>query len=218
MSETFLAEAHESAARAAQVQSMRDRLDRCQSELVRVRRHTAELEAELAGMQAECAMLHEDRAGMARLYVACRSLHGTLDRGRVLAAIEDLLINLAATEEWGLYEMAPNGSAALVRGFGIDTGARQALPPSSVVAEALVTGETIVAVDAFSGREPANGRGVPVACMPLRIEGRTAGLVAIWSFLPQKAGPEPADAELYAVLSTHMAVALLATRGGADAA
>jgi hypothetical protein len=218
MSETFLADSHESAARAAQMLSLRDRLDRCQGELVRVRRQMEALEASAAALRAECAMLHEDRGGMARLYVACRALHATLDRARVLDAVEDLLINLAATEEWGVYETEPDGAATLVRAFGIDAVARAPLPASPLVAEAMASGAPVVGAEAFDGRAPAEGRGHPVAALPLVVDGRTAGVVVIWSYLPQKPGPEPADEETYAVLSTHVAVALLATRPAAGAA
>jgi hypothetical protein len=191
------------------VPTLRDRLDLCQDELARVRRSLGEAQAAGAGLAGEVAALQQESAALARLHVACLALHGTLNRDRVLAAVEDLLINLAATEEFGVYAL-PDGTAQaeLVSGFGIDQALRARLVPRGVVARAVETGETCLEEGCFEAREPGGGAGQPVACIPLRVDGRTTGAVAVWSFLPQKPGPEPGDPELYALLSTHVAVAL----------
>ena len=47
-----------------------------------------------------------------------------------------------------------------------------------------------------------------IVSIPLHLNGRVVGVVALFKLLPQKAGIEPVDRELFAVLSTHAARAL----------
>jgi hypothetical protein len=47
-----------------------------------------------------------------------------------------------------------------------------------------------------------------VISVPLRMGGRVVGLIAIFRLLPQKASLDPADHELFALLSTHAPLAL----------
>ncbi|MDB4951783.1 MAG: hypothetical protein JWM27_4432 [Gemmatimonadetes bacterium] len=193
--------------------TLRDRLDRCQGELVRVRRHVAQVEMQHGALAGECEALRGEAADLARLYVACLALHGTLDRARVLAAVEDLMVNLVASEEFGVYERGPAGALSLARGFGIDARVRAALVPAGPVARALASGEPCLEEGCFDAREPGGGAGQPVACIPLAVDGQAVGAAVVWSFLPQKAGAEPGDEALYALLGTHVAVALRATAG-----
>jgi len=44
--------------------------------------------------------------------------------------------------------------------------------------------------------------------IPLMVEGRAMGVIVIFRLLPQKAGLEPIDHELFALLSAHAGVAL----------
>jgi hypothetical protein len=47
-----------------------------------------------------------------------------------------------------------------------------------------------------------------VVCIPLLLDGQPLGVIAIFRLLPQKAGLEPVDHELFALLSRHAALAL----------
>ena len=50
--------------------------------------------------------------------------------------------------------------------------------------------------------------GSAVVTIPLHMNGQVVGLIAIFRLLPQKTGIEPIDRELFALLSTHAALAL----------
>jgi hypothetical protein len=47
-----------------------------------------------------------------------------------------------------------------------------------------------------------------IVSIPLHLNGRVVGVIALFKLLPQKNGIEPVDRELFAVLSTHAARAL----------
>ena len=47
-----------------------------------------------------------------------------------------------------------------------------------------------------------------IVSIPLHLNGRVVGVIALFKLLPQKTGIEPVDRELFAVLSTHAARAL----------
>lgn len=47
-----------------------------------------------------------------------------------------------------------------------------------------------------------------IVSIPLRLDDRVVGLIALFKLLPQKSGIEPVDRELFALLSTHAARAL----------
>src|SRR5439155_1741475 len=50
-----------------------------------------------------------------------------------------------------------------------------------------------------------------VACIPLKLDGRVTGLIAIHRLLAHKASLEPLDHELFDLLATHAATALHCT-------
>ena len=59
--------------------------------------------------------------------------------------------------------------------------------------------------------DDATAPGAPddaIVSIPLGRAGRSVGMIAIFRLLPQKAGLEPVDHELFALLSTHAALAL----------
>jgi hypothetical protein len=47
-----------------------------------------------------------------------------------------------------------------------------------------------------------------IVSVPLHLNGRVVGLIALFKLLPQKTGLEPVDQELFSLLSTHAARAL----------
>ena len=49
------------------------------------------------------------------------------------------------------------------------------------------------------------------ACIPLKLEDRVVGAIALFRLLPQKSGFESLDMELFELLGTHAATALYAS-------
>ncbi|HWK89516.1 MAG TPA: GAF domain-containing protein [Longimicrobium sp.] len=206
---------HDSAARptAAQTnESARDRLDRCQAEVVRLRRRAEAAEAANHRMAAEHAELAEGLSVLTRLWVAASALHEAADENAALRALEEVMINLAGTEEFGVFEMEA-GVLVPVHAFGVADGRLRPHAPAGVVARVVESGDAWRTDSPHP--HPLDGPDQPcepVACIPLRMGGRVAGVVVVWGFLPQKMAFEPFDLELYALLANRAAPALRASR------
>lgn len=188
--------------------AVRDRLDRCQGELVRVRRRLEAAEAAADRLAAEHAVLDERFALLTRLFVAAGALQEAADEASALRALAEVMVNLAGTEEFGVFEGEEGHELALVHSFGIDAERRARLLPAGEVARALETGESWKA----PSPHPGLAEGEPVACIPLRAGDRVTGVVVVWSFLPQKREFDGFDLELYALLANRAAPALRAAR------
>ncbi|HEU0298054.1 MAG TPA: GAF domain-containing protein [Longimicrobium sp.] len=197
-----------SGASAAASGSLRDQLDRCHAELVRERRslHAAE-QANRALAEAH-AELVERYAVLTRLYAAAGMLHDAADEAAALRALAQVMVNLAGTEDFGIYQAGPGGDLTLLHSFGPRAQRFSRLAPAGAVARALEHG-TAWAADAPHATDPDGG---PVACIPLRLGDRAAGAVVVWSFLPQKHAFEPFDVELFALLTDRAAPAIRVAR------
>jgi len=177
----------------AQHQTQEDRLS---AKLQDIRR-----ESELT--LSQYTQLEQHNANLANLYVASYQLHGTLDRTAVLAAMQEIIINLIGSEEFGIWEHdAAAGEFRLIASIGLDAGP----PDGAVEAIGRVTadGETYVAGGDL--REATL-----VACVPLKLDGRVTGYIAICRLLAHKSTLEPLDHELFDLLATHAATALYCT-------
>ena len=206
---------HETEARptAAQTnESARDRLDRCQAEVVRLRRRAEAAEAANHRTAAEHAELAEALSVLTRLWVAASALHEAADEDAALRALEEVMINLAGTEEFGVFEVE-EGLLVPVHAFGVADGRLRPHAPDGVVARVVASGDAWRTDSPHPDPSDASDQPAPpAACIPLRMGGRVAGVVVVWSFLPQKMAFEPFDLELYALLANRAAPALRASR------
>ncbi|HEX6372639.1 MAG TPA: GAF domain-containing protein [Longimicrobium sp.] len=193
-------------------ESARDRLDRCQAEVVRLRRRADAAEAANHRMAAEHAEMAEGLSVLTRLWVAASALHEAADEDAALRALEEVMINLAGTEEFGVFEVE-GGVLVPVHAFGVADGRLRPHAPAGVVARVVESGDAwrTDSPHPDPSAEPDEAC-APVACIPLRMGGRVAGVVVVWSFLPQKMAFEPFDVELYALLANRAAPALRASR------
>lgn len=180
---------------------------------------TNDLKTQLAAILRENRQLGEQHvtveqqlSNLATLYVAVNSLHLALDATAVVAAIQEIVANLIGSEEMAIFEVdAARGRLTLLTSIGIDSARYENLRigdgPIGTVA---LTGASIVRHESGSTHEAAGP--VPTACIPLRLDGRVAGVIAIFGLLPQKSGLDDVDFGLFEVLATHAAAALTFTR------
>jgi regulator of replication initiation timing len=147
--------------------------------------------------------LETNNANLANLYVASYQLHGTLDRQAVLNAIQEIIVNLVGSEQFGVFE-GNASSLSLACSVGLDdlTIVRSRQTDAQVWSEALA-GQAYVRAD-----ETAGGL---IGCIPLKLDNDVTGVIAIFSLLPHKPGLEPLDHELFDLLATHAATALYCT-------
>ncbi len=161
-----------------------------------------EIRSESDRYLARFAQLEQHNANLANLYVASYQLHGTLDRAAVLAAIQEIVINLIGSEQFGVYERRPgSGDFKLIVSVGMPD-AMQLNTGAGATGRVVEHGET------YTG---GGDDGDLVACVPLKLDGRVTGLIAIHRLLAHKSSLEPLDHELFDLLATHAATALYCT-------
>ncbi len=190
----------------------REELDRIRSEEVCLQRKLATIETEHRQFSEHYEKVEQQNSNLANLYVASYRLHGTLDRPEVLAIIQEIIVNLVGSEELGIFELNSNGSTlSLLASVGIDPAPYQTIPlGSGLIGRSAFTGEMYLAGqtrDTAASREETN----LTACIPLKLNDKVTGAIAVFRLLPQKAGLETLDHELFDLLASHAAMALYCT-------
>jgi nitrate/nitrite-specific signal transduction histidine kinase len=191
------------------VLALREELDRIYHEQGDLRRQLAEIEASRQKYSHQYLEVEQQNNNLANLYVASYQLHSTLDREEVVSAIKEIVINLIGSEELALYEMDADGTALrLVGWFGIDPVSYATVP----------VGSGIIGKTAASGEIFLPGKGLDLAptpresnltvCIPMKLQEKVIGALAVFRLLPQKKGFEAVDFELFNLLGTHAATAL----------
>jgi len=197
--------------------TLREELDRIYHEQSDLRRQLAEVEAANQQHSRQYVDVEQQNNNLANLYVASYQLHSTLDRGEVLAAIKEIVINLIGCEELGIYELSADGAALrLVGSFGIDPAAYATVPVGSgIIGNTALSGEIYLPGKGIQhGRTPRETN--LTVCVPLKLGEKVSGALAVFRLLPQKKGLEAIDYELFNLLATHAGTALYLTRLHSD--
>lgn len=196
---------------------LRGRLDRAEEDLSRRAEQEERLREKLATVEADSRQFSErfvqveqENANLANLYVASYRLHGTVERSEVLEILQEIATYLIGSEEVAVFEVdAADGHLTLLSSTGIDATPFRRIPAGQgVIGRAVSEGQTWVASDdASAARRPEETD--LTACIPLSLNGRVTGAIALFRLLPQKSnGIEAMDRELFELLATHGAVAL----------
>jgi nitrate/nitrite-specific signal transduction histidine kinase len=195
----------------SEARQLRDELDRREQDWTRLREDMAKVEEESRRYWEQYAYVEHQNSDLASLYVASYRLHTTLDRTDLVTAIFEILTNLVGCEEAAIFEMEEAGEALSLVGWnGIDPARYRRVPlGSGAIGAAASRGETYLA----SQPEPEDGL---TACVPLKLEDRVTGAIAIFRLLPQKPGLQDLDRELFDLLAEQAATALYCTRLHAD--
>jgi len=155
--------------------------------------------------------VEEQNTNLANLYVASYQLNGTLDRERVIAAVQEIIINLIGSEELAIWEVEEELNAlSLIGSFGIDADAWAGVPiGSGAIGTVASTGARFIAAESASAAHEREE--TLTACIPLKLDDRVIGVIGIFRLLQQKQGLEEADYELFDLLGSHAASALFCT-------
>jgi len=146
-------------------------------------------------------------ANLANLFVASNQLHSSLSPRGVTRRIKEVLAQLVGAERYCMY-LANQDSTELVP-IAYEGVAGSALLPvkiaDSELGQALVKGAASV-----SDHDPTAGTVErPAAVIPLTVDEKTVGVIAIFSTLAQKKRFDTVDFELFKLLGQHAAAALV---------
>jgi regulator of replication initiation timing len=200
---TSLAEVQSEGARLSyQVAALRRDLEEHHSRETHLQQRLADVRAAGDQYMKQFVELEQHNTNLANLYVASYQLHGTLDRAAVVAAIEEIVINLIGSEEFAIFEHSPTHGLALIGSFGLtEPHTTEAFTPGSRVRRCIASGEP----------DLLPPEGDMIACVPLKLDGEVTGVVAIYALLPHKSSLDPLDYELFELLASHAATALYCT-------
>jgi hypothetical protein len=140
------------------------------------------------------------------LYVSGYQLHSTLDEQAVLQIIKEILLNLLGAEVFAIWLLRPDTGrmelVTLVDECGHLQGAKPRLGKG--IWEVIRDGQN------WFGASGGGGSAVePLSCIPLKVEERPVGALAIFKLLVQKGGFSSLDQELLGLMASQAATAVI---------
>ena len=156
-------------------------------------------------------------ANFANLYVATAQLHSARSVRNVLRALKELLAQLLGAAAFAVYFVSDDGEELVaIASEGVDAAdiARRVRAPRARSAGPSPRGE--LAFDVARDVSQASLED-PVALIPMHIDGRVHGVIAIFGTLPQKTEFVTIDRELFKLLGAQAAPALVNARIFTDA-
>lgn len=171
-----------------------------------------QVEATNREVAARYEEIETQNSQIANLYVASYQLHATLNFTEVLDTIREILINLIGAEAFAVY-WVDERSGVLRReaSQGMDASIPEVVRcEEGPLRQAAGGGESYYADPLPDPRRVDLSH--PIACIPLLIDARTIGVIAIYRLLQQKNRFSPVDFEIFSLLGGHAATALFSSR------
>jgi hypothetical protein len=183
-------------------------VDRLQAQIELLQRRLDAAERERNACDAKMRELQEQNTNLIQLAVANQLLATGGDRDDVLAAIEEIVVNMIGSEEIAIFEVREDGrTLTLTRTRGVDRGSERISRAYERIHRAVATGQIIVR----SALEGAGVDGGMTAAIPLKLDSSVIAVIAIFRLLDQKPALEQVDHELMELLSRQAAAALYCT-------
>ncbi len=153
--------------------------------------------------------IEEENNSLANLYVASFQLHSTLDLSEVFRIVIEIVINLIGAEVFAVYVLdEKSGALEPVAAEGAELEDVPAVRlGQGLVGSSVEDGET-----AFAESQGQDDWSRPLVSIPLRVDDRAIGAIAIFKLLSQKTKFTPLDHELFTLLAGHAATAIFAAQ------
>lgn len=185
-----------------------------QSDLAELHEDRARLKAEVARLERHVSMLSTEVAAadqkvsdMAKLQLVAHRLESCLDRGAVLAALQDVLVSIVGSDDFVVLALDEEGRTMWpILGAGTNgTACGPLLVSDALVSVALETGKCQIAGPRGVGELP---RSEPLASVPLMSWPHTVGALVVFTLLAHRTALRSIDVELLEFLSSHAATAI----------
>jgi hypothetical protein len=186
-----------------ELEAAREALAARGAEEERLRSRLVEIEREHRRVCDDYVAVQAQSSRVTSLFVALSRLHETLERREVVAAIQEVVVNVLGSEQLALFELGPEGRLRLVHSLGVDAARLAEVAAGEGPIGRAALGGTFVAGGATRSEDPEL-----TACTPLRVGGCVIGVLAVWRLLGHKPFLDEADRELVELLSRHAGMAL----------
>jgi CheY-like chemotaxis protein len=192
-----------------------DNVDKEQQKLVeeneRLLARISELEQENQDFAEQLVEIEQVNNNLTNLYIASTRLHSELDHDRVISIIKEVAINFVGAEKFALLTYDESTSSLnFESGEGFEDEEFPKLSiKESVWEEVVSTGESYFAEGNVV--EGSDDPLAPIAAIPLRIDSRCMGVLAVYHLFVQKEKFEQVDYQLFSMLAEHAAIALFSS-------
>jgi len=159
--------------------------------------------------------IEDENNNLANLYVCSFQLHSTLDFNEVTQIIMEIIINLIGAEDFGVFliDEKTNSLRAVAMEGARKEGSRSIPLGEGIIGKTVAGGEnyfdpTMNTEQAIRPRDIND----PLVCIPLVIQERVIGVIALYKLLPQKDQFANVDYELFTLLAGHAATAIFSAK------
>jgi nitrate/nitrite-specific signal transduction histidine kinase len=186
-----------------------NRIASLEEECTTVRERLDQVELENSQFAQRYVEVEEENNNLANLYVSSYQLHSTLDMTEVLRIITEIVINLIGAEVFAVYLVDGEKSELLpVISEGMELAAFPKVKLGvGVLGKAVASNETTC-----WDTQRSEDLSQPIVCVPLVVQNRPIGAIAVFGLLAQKDGFSALDHELFNMLGGHAATAIFAAR------
>jgi len=200
----------------AYVQELQREVSVLREKVAALELHKNRLEAQMGAQQPiaheQYALIEQQNADLANLYVASYRLHETLERREVLAIIQEILANLVGSEDIGVYELSEDGlTLTALWSAGLDATKWKTLPARTGVIGRAIESREIYVGGSTPAPEALPHEATLTACVPLTLGSTIIGAITVFRLLDHKTELTRVDQELFELLATHAATALYCT-------
>ncbi|HEV8551066.1 MAG TPA: GAF domain-containing protein [Polyangiaceae bacterium] len=190
------------------VRELVQKIERLESEKSDLLSRTNRAEAVSHQFTTRVQEVESEFSNLANLYVASNQLHSSLSPRGVTRRIKEVLAQLVGAERYSMYLANKDGSELVpIASEGVPGGELVPVPvQGSRLGDVLTKGEAAVEEDG----DPSTGSlDRPAAVIPLVVDERVVGVIAIFSTLAQKKRFDAVDFELFRLLGQQAAAALV---------
>jgi len=182
-----------------------ERLEREKEELVHRFR---EVEASSSGFSDRFQEIEAELGNLANLLVASRQLHASLSPRGVMRRVKEVLAQLVGAERYAIYFVNREGTELVpIASEGIAGNDLLNRPiHGGVLGEVFTSGRSIILDDVDPSHGTLDG---PPAVVPLIVDEKTVGVIAVYSTLAQKTRFDTVDYELFNLLGSQAAWAIV---------
>lgn len=198
-------------ARVAADRAVRDlvtKIEKLESEKRELLSRTSKAEATTNQFTARVQEVETEFSNLANLYVAANQLHSSLSPRGVTRRIKEVLAQLVGAECYSMYLVNGEGTELVpIASEGVPGGK---LTPVPVAGTRLGDVQRTGAAAVDEEGDPSRGAlDQPAAVIPLSVDDRVVGVIAIFSTLAQKTRFDAVDFELFKLLGQQAASALV---------
>ncbi|HET9957642.1 MAG TPA: GAF domain-containing protein [Polyangiaceae bacterium] len=166
------------------------------------------VEAQSSTVSARVQEVEHEFANLANLFVASNQIHSSLSPRGVTRRIKEVLAQFVGAERYSMYLVNPEGTELVPIAF-------EGVPASELAAvrvSGTFLGQIFSSRTAFVDEDHDASQGTfdrPAAVIPLSVDERVVGVIAIFATLSQKPRFDTVDFELFKLLGEHAAAALV---------